>query len=658
MIKKRLIITSVISILLVAVLMLGSTYSIFTTSEIDENANVYTTGNLKVTYALGSGNVQITDSSPMTIEEANAVIPYRITVNNTGTVPYMFDVTLTDTTSSIDNTIDYQYIMTKVGYLEPKKLSNCANNVIKEDVIVPAGESVDIDVRVWLGANLSNSEMGKSFYGKLSIDGLAIYDDSTDINNDILSLRYMNTSSTNDFRNEAYLTNIKTASFVDYIDTTNASLDADNNPIQWDMSTAQDNGVIAWLEPSTEEGYYDLYIGCNDKIYANSLGSFFYGMTGLTDISFDNLDSSLTKGMPSMFSGCSSLTTLDLSIFNTSNVTGDWSSMPSMFSGCSSLISLDISNFDTSNVTRMDGMFKDCSSLTTLDLSNFDTSSVTSMIAMFSGCSSLILLDLNNFDVSNVTSMKQMFMKCSNLEQLNLSGFDTGKVTYMESMFNGCGSLIDLDISGFDTGKVTNMGEMFSGCGSLVSLDLSNFNTSNVTNMANMFLGCGNLVSIDVSNFNTSKVTNMQNIFGGCSSLTSLDLSSWVTSQVTSIYQMFLGCSSLEFLNLNGWDISNVTNMEKTFAGCSSLTFLDLSVFDTSSVINMNSLFNGSSKLTTTITIRNPNVTHYSMMFGGAANSNGAKITVNYTSATSTLVDNMIATKSSNSNVVKGNLVS
>ena len=59
-------------------------------------------------------------------------------------------------------------------------------------------------------------------------------------------------------------------------------------------------------------------------------------------------------------------------------------------------------------------------------------------------------------------------------------------------------------------------------------------------------------------------------------------------------------------------------------------------------------------KLQTQINIMNANVTEYSSMFYNAATDPNAKIIVNYTSATSTLVDNMIATKSSNSNVVKG----
>ena len=56
-----------------------------------------------------------------------------------------------------------------------------------------------------------------------------------------------------------------------------------------------------------------------------------------------------------MFSECSNLTNLDVSNFNTSNVT----SMSEMFSGCSNLTNLDVSNFNTSNVTNMGGCLVD-----------------------------------------------------------------------------------------------------------------------------------------------------------------------------------------------------------------------------------------------------------------------------------------------------------
>lgn len=64
-----------------------------------------------------------------------------------------------------------------------------------------------------------------------------------------------------------------------------------------------------------------------------------------------------------------------------------------LFSGCSSLKSLDLSNFDSSNVTDMSYMFEYCGNLTNLDLSNFDTSKVTNMYVMFCCCESLTNLN-------------------------------------------------------------------------------------------------------------------------------------------------------------------------------------------------------------------------------------------------------------------------
>ena len=68
-----------------------------------------------------------------------------------------------------------------------------------------------------------------------------------------------------------------------------------------------------------------------------------------------------------------------------------------------------LDNYDASFVTDMGGMFSGCSSLKSLDLSGFDTSSVTDMSGMFSGCSSLVSLDLSGFDTSSVTDMMGMF---------------------------------------------------------------------------------------------------------------------------------------------------------------------------------------------------------------------------------------------------------
>ena len=260
----------------------------------------------------------------------------------------------------------------------------------------------------------------------------------------------------------------------------------------------------------------------------------------------------------------------------------------------------------------------------------------------------------NNFNTATVIDMSFMFCDCTSLTSLDLSNFNTAKVTSMYSMFSVCSSLINLDLGNFNTSNVTSMDEMFSSCKSLTSLDLSSFNTANVKDMLFMFYECSSLTNLDLSNFNTLNVTVMGRMFSECSSLTSLDLSSFNTSNVTNMSDMFYGCSSLTSLDLNNFDTLNVTSMRRMFQGCSSLTTLDLSRFNTVNVTTMDGMFYNCSSLTTTINIMNANVTEYSYMFDNAATASGSKITVNYIASTSTLVDNMIATKSSNSNVIKG----
>ena len=65
--------------------------------------------------------------------------------------------------------------------------------------------------------------------------------------------------------------------------------------------------------------------------------------------------------------------------------------MRAMFCNCSSLTNLDVSKFDTSNVTNMGNMFDSCSKLKTIYASNkFDTSKVSKYSYMFSNCTSLV----------------------------------------------------------------------------------------------------------------------------------------------------------------------------------------------------------------------------------------------------------------------------
>ena len=78
----------------------------------------------------------------------------------------------------------------------------------------------------------------------------------------------------------------------------------------------------------------------------------------------------------------------------------------------------------------MSYMFYECSLMEELNLSNFDSSNVTASVTdmgfMFNECHKLKeIKGINNFNTSKVTNMKAMFNECHELEYLDLSNFDT-----------------------------------------------------------------------------------------------------------------------------------------------------------------------------------------------------------------------------------------
>ena len=144
------------------------------------------------------------------------------------------------------------------------------------------------------------------------------------------------------------------------------------------------------------------------------------------------------NSIDSYFTGCSDITEIDFSNFDTST----YKSMSNLFGGCESLQRVNLSNLNTSLVTNMNLMFSDCSSLTSLDLSNFKTSEVISMNSMFEGCLSLIYLNLSNFNTSLCDGFSNMFYNCWSLSSLIFPYFNMTKASYYyENILNGCSNL-------------------------------------------------------------------------------------------------------------------------------------------------------------------------------------------------------------------------
>ncbi|MBO4814896.1 MAG: BspA family leucine-rich repeat surface protein [Muribaculaceae bacterium] len=334
-----------------------------------------------------------------------------------------------------------------------------------------------------------------------------------------------------------------------------------------------------------------------DQARPTSTAMWFYDMANLTTITgWQYLHTDSVTNMAGMFYGCSSLSSLNVSNFNTSNVTD----MQYMFGGCSGLSNLDVSSFDTQNVTDMRGMFAVCG-VTSLDLSDFDTRSVTDMTYMFYGCGNLTDVDVTSFNTSNVTSMQGTFAYCRSLQSLNLSMyFNTSKVTDMQHMFAHCTSLTELDLQYFNTSKVVSFASMLDSCANLTELNLGRqFKADNAVEFFRMFADCSSLTSLNLGYFNPVKAKSMGSMFEGCSSLTKIDMGNFGnTEDLDRIDHMFQGCSSLKSLDLSGIYTGNVTNMYCTFYGCNSLETIYVgSQWSTANVTNSALMFHNCTSL-------------------------------------------------------------
>jgi len=258
-------------------------------------------------------------------------------------------------------------------------------------------------------------------------------------------IRSWTRDSVDDFHNSQYRENIVTITFLD---STTLPSNVENS---WDVSADGKGGVIAYVKMNEEDHTkYDLFIGAKNGVIANSNSSHvFYGFSNLNTIYFNNnYDTSDAINMYAMFAGGNNITELDLSTFNTrkvNNMVGifsAWDDIKNTWGNRSIKKIIFGDDFDTSHIDNMQDMFAG-QPLTSIDLSKFNTSNVTYMYHMFNGCNHLVELDLSTFDTNKVYNMREIFAGCPELKTIYVSNsFTINNVDNSINMFIGDTKLV------------------------------------------------------------------------------------------------------------------------------------------------------------------------------------------------------------------------
>ena len=361
-----------------------------------------------------------------------------------------------------------------------------------------------------------------------------------------------------------------------------------------------------------------------------------------------------------------------------------------------------IKNLKTDNVTDMTEMFSGCTNLTSLDLSRFNTSLVTDMMYMFAGCENLTTIYVGNgWNISNLKNGEGMFNGCFNLKGGAGTTFNQGNIneTYarIDEGENYPGYLTyleDLDARKEDLNML--IGELYEQLMVIqevleekdpnhvatelwetlnqleeedVEISLSLEEAQTAADIDNIERDIEELVESvaqlqeDVDNYGVVAVVEpyavlsdnnsvltfyyddqkanrrgmsvgpftydgqtswynshstistvvFDNSFAECTTLTStawwfydcsnltfiVGIGNLKTENVTDMRAMFRGCSRLLSIDLSSFNTSKVEDLGYMFRDCSSLTTLDLSNFITDNVTEMSSVFDGCSALTT-----------------------------------------------------------
>ena len=542
--KKNIIKISAIvfSIILVIVAITTTTQSYFNKDNYAKNPTEYQTGLLSIEAVSKSNNISLSNTLPMSDTEGGQIEPYVFTIRNNGNVDYKFNIKLLSTS---DNTFSPEYIKLKIDDDGIRTLASLTDSIIKEDVILPAGETIDITLRVWLSSDTKNTQIGKTFNSKIVIDGQSIYTSTNqETDSPLKDFTYYLGSNTSSVSTIEYY-NEEDGNYYD-IPITPISLES--NEILLTKYKGKSKNVTIPDTYTIGNKTYNVvilssaYMNYNNGDIDDYEGIFIYN-TNIESVYLNDKIKVVAEGSNGinsardLFSGCTSLKNVPIIPSTVTN-------MNYTFSGCTSLVS--VPNMP-SEITDITYTFYNCKSLINAPVI---PSGVTNMNYTFSGCTSLVTAPEIP---SKVVSMKNTFENCTSL--VNAPLIPNG-VTDMTGTFHGCTSL--KNAPEIPSG-VTNMNYTFSGCTSLVTAPEI---PSGVTSMIGTFANCTSLKTAPTI---PASVTLMIQTFAGCTNLTGIvRINSSKVSDATDIFYgtsksitLAVPSSSTTYTTMNALTTSN-----------------------------------------------------------------------------------------------------
>ena len=411
-----------------------------------------------------------------------------------------------------------------------------------------------------------------------------------------------------------------------------------------------------------------------------SMAYTFYGMRKINKMNLSYIDTSNVVNMEGTF-----MYTSQLSPENENHIRK------------TELVGLE--NWEVNKAKSMKHMFlgtaQDSNSVYVTDMSGWNTSNVENFESMFfefgegdyndDSYDEFVVTGYENFSLKSAKDISYMFSYFgTNVKNVvvDVSKYNLYNLDSIEGVFEGFGrnsktvKVIGLDK--WDVSRIKNMGDLFLCFGQYSeTVDIGNISKWNVSNVEYMYSMFNQFASYsksanagDLSNWDVSKVKNMNWMFGYFGEESEKvyigDISNWNTLNVEDMQNMFeyYGTKADNVnINVSRWNFLKVTRIDGMFDhfASESTTPINIGKIDVYSN-SIESMFKGAKSIKVVLNIyTNPSYGRFSNNYDSralfdSALIDGSQITINYSNNT-TNIDDIIATKSENSHVVKGSLL-
>ena len=173
---KRQLTLTLVSILAVTLISIGSTFAMFTVSSKSAEYNVVKSGTLNISFdADSSSTIGLNGALPTSDSDGLAQTGNTFTITNTGSLTAEYTVSLQDDKDMItqdncsDKQLDKGFIKYNIDGTNIKLLSDSIDSTIISGSL-KAGESKTFTLKLWIKEDATNEALGKHYHGKIVVD--------------------------------------------------------------------------------------------------------------------------------------------------------------------------------------------------------------------------------------------------------------------------------------------------------------------------------------------------------------------------------------------------------------------------------------------------------------------------------------------------------